>query len=218
MCHRFTHRTPSHGHFERVQLQMNWWMELTWSRHCSTWPGSGHTAGTGARKVTSPHGAACCVKQGKVGEIVNLLVLLGTHGDARATSLDSCGPLAPFRSPLVVGCFGEIVTYSRAVALSNWAKVNKEESLGRSFYLPLAGLGFSGLHGSSVTSGWTRSGCATVTSRGGERQVSCLGWKRARRLWERSVSLSIFKVPSLLLRDATGGGGGCLRVKWRTAS
>lgn len=35
-------------------------------------------------------------------------------------------------------------------------------------------------------------------------------WKRVESLWDRSVSFSIFKVPSLLLRDATGG--------WRSQS
>lgn len=44
-------------------------------------------------------------------------------------------------------------------------------------------------------------------------------WQRVESLCERSVSFSIFKVPSLLLRDATGGGGGqkvCLG--WRSKS
>lgn len=119
-------------------------------------------------------------------------------------------PSARFEVALVVGVWKSSPT--PADALFKWIKAKKGvEELERSRWKDFPGL---------YNSNWTRNahsshraGRPQVVSRWHRAEKARLvsRWKRAERLCERSVSFSIFKVPSLLLRDATGGG-------WRSES
>lgn len=173
--------------------------------HFFTWPGNAINVGT----ASSQKNETGCFERfnEERGEITNLLGLFGTHGDK--LRLWRWSAVLLLGSKLLSWCAVWKSSPTLADALLKWIEVEKgveapELSRWNDFLRPYKWNWTRGTRSShragrlQVVSRWHREEKARLVSR----------WKRVERLCERSVSFSIFKVPSLLLRDATGGVGG----------